>query len=82
MTETMAKRPPITEDKAIALAIAGLYGEALRAKERGDVEQASILEEAFQLLQSKLSLLRGDYVLTMKLCATMLKAHEERMANR
>jgi hypothetical protein len=74
--------PPMPETVAIALAIAGLYGECLRAQERGDTKQAVILEEAFHLLNGKLSLERGDYVITQQLCDTMLKAHEERIASR
>jgi hypothetical protein len=80
--EKKNETPPMPETAAVALAVAGLYGECLRAQERGDAKQAGILEEAFHLLNGKLSLERGDYVLTQELCHAMLKAHEARMAAR
>jgi hypothetical protein len=63
------------EPVALALAIAGLYGEALRAQERGDTAGAARCMEAFERL-SLLNAERGAPQITEGLCATMRKAHE------
>jgi hypothetical protein len=69
----------MTEPIALALAIAGLYGEALRAQERGDSASAAQCLEAFDQLGT-LNEEHGATQITVGLCATMLRAHKERTA--
>lgn len=69
------------EPVALALAIAGLYGEALRAEERGDSKGAALCLAAFDRLGA-LNLERGSTQITEGLCATMRDAHEARMLGR
>lgn len=63
------------EPVALALAIAGLYGEALRAQERGDTAGAARCMEAFERL-TKLNLEHGAPQITEGLCAIMRRGHE------
>jgi hypothetical protein len=75
--ETLAMPEPI----ALALAIAGLYGEALRAQERGDVSNAARCLDAYERLGA-LNMERGAPQVTQALCAAMLSEHERRMRER
>lgn len=69
------------ESAALALAVAGLYGEALGAEERGDTKSAAMCLEAFDRLGA-LNEERGAPHITEALCATMLSAHKSRIQKR
>jgi hypothetical protein len=73
--------PPMPEPIALALAIAGLYGEALRAQERGDVSNAARCLDAYERLGA-LNAERGAPRVTQTLCAAMLGEHERRVMER
>jgi hypothetical protein len=82
MEEEKKQQPQLmTEAHAVALAIAGLYGEALRAQERGDFASSETLRAAFVMLD-KLSQERGMPQLTHSLCDTMVSEYERRAQER
>lgn len=81
MAEEKKNEMPMPEPVALALAVAGLYGEALRAQERGDVSNAARCLDAYERLGA-LNAERGAPQVTQTLCAAMLGEHERRMRER